>query len=67
MVRASLALDTEGDDISLLGDKTYLTGGGVYPSWDETFRTSTEIGCKRSSKVKQATSSITQYFNATLN
>ena len=58
--RASLALDSEGDDIPILSDKASLTGGDVYPPGDASLRSITETGHTRTSKVKQATSLLTQ-------
>ena len=63
----SLALDPEGERISLLGDDASLTGEDVYPPGDESLRVSTATGHTTSSKVKHATSLITQEFNAAIN
>ena len=63
---ASLALDTAGDYISLLGEKAYLTGGDVYSPGGASLVDSTTTGHTSISKVNQATSLLTQKFNATL-
>ena len=52
---ASLALDPEGDYVSLLGYDVYLTGGDLYPLGGESLGASTEKGHTRASKEKQAT------------
>ena len=62
-----MSLDPTCDDISLLSDEAYLTGGDVYPPGDESLGDSTETGHTRASKVKQDASIITQEVNETLN
>ena len=57
--RVFLDIDTESDDVSLLGYNVSLTC--------ESLGASTAIGHNSSSKVKHATSILTQEFNATFN
>ena len=63
---ASLALDTAGDDVSLLGDDVSLTGGDVYLLDGDYLRASTATEHTSTTKVKQATSLLTQELNANL-
>ena len=63
---ASLSLDPVGRNISLLGDETFLSGNDVYPPEGVSLVASTAKGQINTSKVKQATSLITQEFNFTL-
>ena len=64
--KASLALDSSGDDISLLGDRKYLLGNDVYPTEEVSLGASITTGHTSASRVKKDTSLLTQYFNATL-
>ena len=57
---ASLAHDPEEDDISLLGNKTSLSGNGVHLHEDVSLIASTVTVHTSASKVKKATSLITQ-------
>ena len=50
-----LALEPVGENISLLGDNHFLSGGNIYPTGDEYFGASTTTGNTRSSEVKQST------------
>ena len=63
---ASLSIDPEGDDISLLGIEASLTGGDVYPPGEDSLGASTATCYTSTSELKQATSILTQEFNATL-
>ena len=53
-------IDQEGDDISLLDDEEFLTGGDVYSTGDNTLGASTATGHTSASKVKKAPSILTQ-------
>ena len=57
--RLFLAIDTESDDVSLLGYDVSLTCGDVYIPGSESLGASTAIGHNSSSKVKHATSILT--------
>ena len=60
LVGASLTLNLEGDNISLVGDDAYLIGGHLYPPRDEYLGVSTATGHTIASKVKHDTSIFTQ-------
>ena len=57
---ASLALDPEGDNISLLSDYASLTGGSLYPPGDESLGSSTATRYTSILNVKHSTSLLTQ-------
>ena len=63
---SSLALDLAGDNISLLINYYSLISGNVYPPGDASLRVSTATGHTSASKLKQATSLLTQELNATV-
>ena len=62
--KESLTLDPEGDDITPLSGEDSLTVGNVYTPWDESFGASIETGHTSALKGKNATSILTQSFNA---
>ena len=60
--RASLALDSAGDNISPLGEVTSFIGNYVYLTEDMSLGASAATGHTIASKVKQATYLLTQKF-----
>ena len=64
--RSSLDIEPIGDDISLFSDYASLGGGYVYPHEDKSLGFSTATGPTSVSKVKKATSLLTQELNANL-